>query len=194
MTRRRSREHQIAQLRAVAALEGEARRPLERIEAQLKTRSALAGDRLDRVRPGNQSAPPTSPSGPRLLQWQEQLVEQARGRVKARDGFGTLTADQAHKVLRPLNDAVTNTTAEAVAPPLDLAEGTVRGRAQAGRGRGERAARRDPQRGRASAHREGRPRHPQSRGRTEAEVESLVANIRERLLEQVRAGQRVRIV
>ena len=29
---------------------------------------------------------------------------------------------------------------------------------------------------------------------TEAEVESLVSNIRERLLEQVRAGQRVRIV
>ena len=29
---------------------------------------------------------------------------------------------------------------------------------------------------------------------TEAEVESLVENIRERLLEQVRAGQRVRIV
>ncbi len=38
--------------------------------------------------------------------------------MKARDGFGTLTADQAHKVLRPLTDAVTSTTAEAVAPSL----------------------------------------------------------------------------
>jgi hypothetical protein len=54
----------------------------------------------------------------RLLRWQEQLVEQARSRVKARNGFGTLTADQAHKVLRPLTEAVTSTTAEAVAPPL----------------------------------------------------------------------------
>ena len=39
----------------------------------------------------------------RLLRWQEQLAEQARGRVKARDGFSTLTADQAHHVLRPLD-------------------------------------------------------------------------------------------
>src|SRR6185295_19317434 len=55
----------------------------------------------------------------RLLERQEQLVEQARGRVKAREGFSTLTADQAHRVLRPLNDAPTDTTAEAIAPPLE---------------------------------------------------------------------------
>ncbi|HEY3945342.1 MAG TPA: BREX system P-loop protein BrxC, partial [Solirubrobacteraceae bacterium] len=54
----------------------------------------------------------------RLLQWQEQQAEAARGRVRARDGFSTLTADQAHSVLRPFTGAVTDTTAEAVAPPL----------------------------------------------------------------------------
>ena len=33
----------------------------------------------------------------RLLQWQEQQAEAARGRVRARTGFSTLTADQAHQ-------------------------------------------------------------------------------------------------
>jgi hypothetical protein len=54
----------------------------------------------------------------RLLQRQEDLAEKARGRVKTREGFSTLTADQSHQVLRPIADAQTDTTAEAVAPPL----------------------------------------------------------------------------
>lgn len=54
----------------------------------------------------------------RLLQRQEDLAEKARGRVKTRDGFSTLTADQSHQVLRPISEAQTDTTAEAVAPPL----------------------------------------------------------------------------
>ena len=62
----------------------------------------------------------------RLLQWQEQQAEAARGRVKARDGFSTLTADQAHSVLPPLTGAVTDTTAEAIAPPLTALEDPFR--------------------------------------------------------------------
>jgi hypothetical protein len=54
----------------------------------------------------------------RLLQWQEQQAEHARARLKGRDGFSTLTADQSHQVLRPLASATTNTTANAVAPTL----------------------------------------------------------------------------
>ena len=130
----------------------------------------------------------------RLLRWQEQLVEQARGRVKARDGFGTLTADLAHRVLRPLNDAVSNTTAEAVAPTLAAlkdpfeaalkrAEDEANERLDGILSEGERPLIVKVDLG--------------LRNRevgTEAEVESLVSNIRERLLEQIRAGQRVRIV
>ncbi len=52
------------------------------------------------------------------LAWQEQQAEQARGRVKARPGFATLTADQSHQVLRPIALAMTETTAEAIAPTL----------------------------------------------------------------------------
>jgi hypothetical protein len=37
----------------------------------------------------------------RILKDQEENTEHARRAVKRRDGFSTLTADQAHKVLRP---------------------------------------------------------------------------------------------
>ncbi|TVQ94624.1 MAG: BREX system P-loop protein BrxC [Deltaproteobacteria bacterium] len=53
-----------------------------------------------------------------LLVWQEQLAEQARGRVKRREGFSTLTADQSHHVLRPFTQALTDTTPQAIAPGL----------------------------------------------------------------------------
>lgn len=53
-----------------------------------------------------------------LLRRQEDLGDQARSRVKTREGFSTLSAEQAHNVLRPISEALTDTTAEAVAPPL----------------------------------------------------------------------------
>jgi hypothetical protein len=187
------RDYQLAQLRMVTALEGDASEAAARIETQLGLARAwreigsISHD-LETVR-----AAYITERG-RLLQWQEQLVEQARARVKSRDGFGTLTADQAHKVLRPLTDAVTSTTAEAVAPPLTSlrepfevalkrAEDDANERLDGILSEGERPiiVKMDLGiRNREVA--------------TEAEVESLVQNIRERLLEQVRAGQRVRIV
>ncbi len=186
-------EHHAAQLRAVAALDGEAAQAAERVEQQLgldrpwREIGSIAAD-LETLR-----AAYAAERG-RLLQWQEQLVEQTRGRVKARDGFGTLTADQAHKVLRPLTEAVTSTTAEAVAPPLNAlrdpfeaalkrAEDDANERLDGILSEGERPIIVKVDLG--------------IRNRevgTEAEVESLVNEIRERLLEQVRAGQRVRIV
>ena len=187
------RDHQLAQLRAVGVLEGESAAGAEKVEAQLglerpwREIGSIAAD-LATV------CDAYSAERARRLQAQEQRVEQARGRVKARDGFGTLTADQAHKVLRPLTDVVTSTTAEAIAPPLsDLKEPF------------EAALRRaeDEANERLDGILSEGPRPLivkvalALRNRevaTEAEVEALVASIRERLLEQVRAGQRVRIV
>jgi hypothetical protein len=54
----------------------------------------------------------------RILQWQEQEAEQARARIKAREGFATLTADQSHHVLRPIANAVSTTAEDAIAPTL----------------------------------------------------------------------------
>lgn len=128
-----------------------------------------------------------------LLQWQEQQVEAARGRVKARDGFSTLTSEQAHRVLRPLTEATTNTAAEAVAPPLvdlkdpfTVALGRAEDRANdlldeiLSEGKKPLIAQVDLQ-----------LRHRQVA--TEADVQALVEEIRARLLEHVRAGTRVRL-
>jgi hypothetical protein len=129
-----------------------------------------------------------------LLQRQEQQAEAARSRLKARDGFSTLTAEQAHRVLRPLTQATTNTAAEAVAPPLvdlkdpfTVALGRAEDRANdlldeiLSEGRKPLIARVDLQlRNREVA--------------TEADVQALVDEIRARLLEQVRAGTRVRLL
>ncbi len=55
---------------------------------------------------------------------QEEQAQAARSRLKARAGFATLTADQAHKVLRPIKDAQAQTGEDAYAPTLlQLKEG-----------------------------------------------------------------------
>jgi hypothetical protein len=187
------RDHQIAQLRAAGALESEAAQAAQRIEEHLNLDRPWR--EIGAIAPDLESIRATyAAERARLLQWQEQHVEQARGRLKARDGFGTLTADQAHKVLRPLNEAVTSTTAEAVAPPLNLLKDPFDGVLK--RAEDEANERLD---GILSAG--ARPLIVKVdlgiRNRevgTEAEVVALVEDIKGRLLEQVQAGQRVRIV
>jgi len=129
-----------------------------------------------------------------LLQWQEQQAEAARARIKARDGFSTLTGEQSHRVLRPLALAVTDTSAEAIAPPLALlkapfalalreAEDLANDRLDEILSEGEKPliTRVDLRlRNREVA--------------SEADVEALVDEIRQRLLEQVHSGARVRLL
>jgi len=130
----------------------------------------------------------------RLLEEQEANTEHARQAVKRRDGFSTLTADQAHEVLRPFAAVVADTTPEAVAPGLvplrdafeirlrramDDANASLDGILSAGARRLVRAH------DLRLANRE---------VASEADVEALVAEIREQLLALVRAGSRVRIV
>lgn len=129
-----------------------------------------------------------------LLQWQEQQAEAARARVKAQPGFSTLTGEQSHRVLRPLTLAVTDTTAEAIAPPLvalkdPFAAALRRAEDQANdlldeissEGEGTIITRVDLRlRNREVA--------------SAAEVEALVDEIRSRLLEHIGAGARVRLL
>jgi len=53
-----------------------------------------------------------------LITWQSQQADKARGQIKTRDGFETLNPDQSHKVLRPIHDATTDTTEDALHPTL----------------------------------------------------------------------------
>lgn len=130
----------------------------------------------------------------RLLQWQEHEAETARARVKLRDGFTTLTADQSHRVLRPIAASVTNTSAEAIAPglpalkePFQLA--LRRAEEQANEILDEILS-------------EGSkplvtPVDLRLRNRelvTEADVMALMEEIKQSLLERIRAGARVRLL
>ncbi|MBX3247840.1 MAG: BREX system P-loop protein BrxC [Myxococcales bacterium] len=128
-----------------------------------------------------------------LLAWQEREAEAARTRVKSREGFATLTSDQAHRVLRPFALATSTTTADAIAPTLTALRDTF-----------EVALRRAEEEAHEllDAIRSEGEELPVVRvklglsGRevgTEAEVEALVEDVRQTLMAQVKAGARVRI-
>lgn len=53
-----------------------------------------------------------------LLNKQSAEAEAVAGRVKIRPGFAQLDADRAHRILRPIADALVDTTAEAISPSL----------------------------------------------------------------------------
>ncbi|NUN14061.1 MAG: BREX system P-loop protein BrxC [Myxococcales bacterium] len=130
----------------------------------------------------------------RLLQWQEHQAESARGRVKSRPGFSTLTADAAHRVLRPIHLAVTNTTAEAIAPTLaELKDSFVVRLHKAEQEANEILDDLLSEGTKPMIVRVELKLHNREIT-TEAEVDALVAEIKERLLEQVRAGVHVRLV
>ena len=156
-------EHHIAQLRAVAALDGEAAQAAQRIEEQLKLDrpwreiGAIATDLEVGARRVRRRAGQAAP------------VAGAARRASTRPGEGSRRVRHAHgrsgsQGAPPVNGRGYEYDRRGRRSAVDLVERTVRRRAQAGRGRCERTARRDPQRGSASDHREGRPGHPQSRG------------------------------
>ncbi len=184
-------EHQLAQLEGQGTLEPEVAEAGERVAAQLGTERPwreIAGIDPDLERIVQAYVVERG----RLLRWQEARAEQARAKVKAREGFCTLSADNSHKVLRPVALAQTETSAEAVAPILEALKDPFLLRLR----RAERQANRILD-GLLSDKSlivtvdlglEGREL------RSEEDVEALVNEVRERLLEKVRGGARVRLV
>ena len=132
----------------------------------------------------------------RLLGWQEEQATAARSRVKLRDGFSTLTSDQSHQVLRPLTEAQTDTSAEAIAPSLAELKGPFLLRLQQAEERAHDtldkilSAGPKPMIVRVKLASDLRNREVAS----EADVEALTKDIRERLLPLVRDGKRIRLV
>ena len=187
------RDHRATQLREVGALDSELEEACQRVEAHLAAERpwrdiATLDPDLAAIRDAYTA------ERERRLARQEQQAEQARGRVKSRDGFSTLTADQSHKVLRPMALALTDTTAEAVAPTLvaldspfvlalHQAEETANELLDEILSAGQRPliVKVD-----LSLH--------NREIATAAEVDTLLEEIRKRLLEQIAAGARVRIL
>lgn len=130
----------------------------------------------------------------RLLQRQEEAAEAARARVKLRSGFSTLTADQNHRVLRPLGTVLTATDVDAVAPSLSALKGPFDAAVVAAEEEANEvlddiiAAQDEKLVVKVDLQLKNREL------RTEAEVEAVVEEIRARLLERVKAGARVRLV
>jgi hypothetical protein len=188
-------EHELAQLRETEALTSEleaagvrlqAHMALERpwrdlrdIEADVKLiRAAYIAERR------------------RLLELQGQQTESARSRIRAREGFATLPGEQAHSVLRPLERALTETTADpgTIAPALrDLRDPFQVALSRAEEEANEILDRILSEGAMPLIVRVDLALHNREVS-TPEDVEALVTEIRERLLEQVRTGVRVRLV
>ncbi|MCA9627282.1 MAG: BREX system P-loop protein BrxC [Myxococcales bacterium] len=112
----RIRDNELAQLREVEALAG-----LE--EAAEQVANQLSADRP--WRDIQQLQPSLDLVRERYVEYRKALLnkqnaeaEAVRTRIKTRPGFAQLDADQSHGVLRPIAEAMVDTTPEAIAPTL----------------------------------------------------------------------------
>jgi hypothetical protein len=185
--------HQAAQLAALGLADNEVIEARERVTAHLNGArpwlgvNELAAD-LATIRERYEA------ERQQLMQWQGQQVEDARTRVKGRDGFSTLGGEKGHGVLLPFATAATDTTPEAIAPPLTALKDPFTLTLQRAEERANDLLDR-------ILSEDGQPTIErvdlQLRNRelaTESDLEALVAEIRERLLPHLDAGARVRLL
>lgn len=128
------------------------------------------------------------------LAWQEQQAALTRAKVKARQGFATLTSDQSHIVLRPIQQAITDTTPEAIAPPLSALEDAFLLRLQ--RAEAEANELLDgflDDAGKKPVRRVESGLRNREVG-DEAELDALLGELRGRVMEQLKTGARVRLL
>jgi hypothetical protein len=185
--------HNAAQLTAVGVEPSNVQAAAARIRAQLESEKPWRGiqalqDDLAEVRRCYEA------ERQRLLERQEQQAEAARARVKGRQGFSTLTADQSHRVLRPLATATTNTTAQAIAPPLDALQAPFAQALERAEEHANEELDKLLSQGDKPVIRRVDLRLQNREVATEADVDALVDEIKNRLLEHIRAGGRVRLL
>jgi hypothetical protein len=128
-----------------------------------------------------------------LLAKQEAAAERVRDGLKRRPGFERLSADEVHQVLRPVSAALTSTSADAVAPPLNelglvFEERLRRAGEDASAALDELLAGKDERpMTRIDLHLRGRE------VTTRAELDSLVDEVRSRIGEALDRGEKVRL-
>lgn len=189
----RAAQYPLAQLKDMGLLPGELSEAADRLEEQLASPVPWRGAPALERDAEDLWAAYRSARG-RLLERQEQLAEQARGRVRSRPGFGKLTGDQSHQVLRPITEALVDTTTEAVAPTLRAlhagmerrisdAEDTANERLDAFLSSGD-----DPVVVKVALG----LRNREIAG--ESDLDALLDEIRERITSQLAEGRRIRLV
>ncbi len=130
----------------------------------------------------------------RLLANHGELEECIRARIKARDGFSTLTADQSHHVLRPLAEALPSTSEDAVSPGLvELRDGVPHALAAAEEKANERLDQILSQ-GNEPLVRKIELRLRNREIATQAQLDAVVEELRGKVEPELRAGRRVRLV
>lgn len=185
--------YQLTQLTYVGQLGAELSQAGARIEAQLASDTPWRGiagisNDLTAVTEAYRDARRA------ILAHQEAAADAARGRIKRRDGFATLTADQSHHVLRPIADALVNTDEAAVSPGLDqLRDGFERALPIAEREADERL---DAIRSEGTCRLVRKVSH--NLGNREVadadELERALGELRARVMVELAAGHRVRLV
>ncbi|MEE9386890.1 MAG: BREX system P-loop protein BrxC [Nannocystaceae bacterium] len=124
---------------------------------------------------------------------QEKLADEARSKVKLQEGFAGLTADERHRVLRRIQGAVVETSEEAIAPELSRLRDGVKDRMREAEGAAIqlldelRSRTRDDIVVKVSLSLRNREI------RSREDVDSLLDEIRTRLLEQLDKNEKIRI-
>ncbi|EMI44537.1 BREX system P-loop protein BrxC [Rhodopirellula sp. SWK7] len=185
--------YQFKQLEDLGPFDAEVAEAAERIQSHLKTdRPWMDASELDSDVELLREAYKTQRR--ELLGAQEVGADAARGTVKKRPGFSTLSSDHSAIVLREFDSAVTSTDEDAVSPKLiDLRDSF-----QARLGRCEVAANRKLDE--ILSETSDKILRPVALNYTnrvindETDVDKLLAEIRKELMEQLEAGVKVRIV
>ena len=188
------RDHHGAQLAAVGALDAAGEAALARISAHLAEArpwqgiAALAPD-VAAVRRAY------AEERQRRLDHQQVLIERARAQIRLRDGFATLSAEKASRVLASFQRVATETDAEALAPDLAALDAPfqvalARATEEAGVRLDELLSQGDRPVIRRFVLAEG---FKDRELKTVEDVDAVVGQLRERLLEQMKHGIRLRL-
>lgn len=185
--------NQAQQLRELAMLSGVAHEAAARISDQL--RSTRPWVDVQGIQPDLDGVRATYvQERTDLLGWQEQQAEQLRAKIRTRPGFSTLSADKGHNVLRYINSAISDTTPEAIAPALRELKDPFLMRLQVAEGEANRKLDEYLNSGSESMIVPMDLALENREIRSEAEVDALLEEIRERLVQQLRSGQRIRLL
>lgn len=187
------RQRQLAQLRAFGAA------------GEVETEAKQLDEELNQPRPWRAAAAlATLAEGIRgaYLQlrrglWSElgRQSDAAAARVKARDGFARLAADEAHAVLRPINEALGGGSPEAIYPTLVEVRDTFATRLRDAEERANVLL--DELLSRQKAEKPVVKVESRVAGReiaNEAQLRALLTEIEERVMAQLKTGARVRLV